>query len=126
MNKNIGISILHTVFYTLLNKEKPCTMFIIVSEAGKEGDEVQSNIEVTSTITTDNINTAGMPVMDYSEVVDEPFAISLSVTNAKFKKLCKTFVQSYITQFSCYLTVVAEVHQLILVEDPAADDRNFG
>ena len=61
-------------------------MFIIVSEAGKEGDEVQSNIEVTSTITTGNISTAGMPVMDYSEVVDEPFAISLSVTNAKFKK----------------------------------------
>ena len=57
-------------------------MFIIGSEAGKEGDEVQSNIEVTSTITTDNISTAGMPVMDYSEVVDEPFAISLSVTNS--------------------------------------------
>ena len=56
-------------------------MFIIGSEAGKEGDEVQSNIEVTSTITTDKINTAGMPVVDYSEVVDEPFAISLSVTN---------------------------------------------
>ena len=59
-------------------------MFIIVSEAGKEGDEVQSSIEVTSTITTKNISTAGMPVMDYSEVVDEPFAISLSVTNAKY------------------------------------------
>ena len=86
MNKNIGISILRTVFYTLLNKEKNLVhMFIIVSEAGKEGDEVQSNIEVTSTITTDNISTAGMPVVDYSEVVDEPFAIIASVSqNAKF------------------------------------------
>lgn len=39
-------------------------MFIIVSEAGKEGGEVQSNIEVTDTRSTDNISTAGMPVMD--------------------------------------------------------------
>ena len=38
-----------------------------VSEAGKEGDEVQSNIDVTRT--TDNISTEGMSVMDYNEVV---------------------------------------------------------
>ena len=61
-------------------------MFIIVSEAGKEGDEVQSSVEVTSTITTDNISTAGIPVIDYSEVVDEQdhLQFSLSVTNGKF------------------------------------------
>ena len=61
-------------------------MFIIVSEAGKESDEVHSNVEVTSTITTDNISTAGMPVVDYSKVVDEQdhLQFSLSVTNGKF------------------------------------------
>ena len=53
----------------------------------RQARRVQSNIEVTSTITTDNISTAGIPVIDYIEVVDEQDDLKLASVSqmANFK-----------------------------------------